>query len=74
VQEAQPWTVMSSYNLINGTYAPESRDLVTAILRGDWGFEGYVMTDWAVAGTRSPSRRPETTSSCLAAPPSARRS
>jgi beta-glucosidase len=46
VQEAQPWTVMTSYNLINGTYAPESRDLVTTILRGDWGFQGYVMTDW----------------------------
>ena len=52
VQEAQPWTVMSSYNLINGTYAPESRDLVTTILRGDWGFRGYVMTDWG--GGRDP--------------------
>jgi beta-glucosidase len=52
VQEAQPWTVMTSYNLINGTYAPESRDLVTTILRGDWGFQGYVMTDWG--GGRDP--------------------
>ncbi len=46
VEEAQPWTVMSSYNLINGMYAPESHDLITSILRKDWGFEGLVMTDW----------------------------
>jgi len=46
VQEGQPWTVMSSYNLINGTYAPESYDLITKILRDDWGFQGYVMSDW----------------------------
>ena len=37
---------MSSYNLINGTYAPESYDLITNILRKDWDFKGFVMTDW----------------------------
>jgi beta-glucosidase len=46
VEEAQPWTIMSSYNLINGTYAPESYDLLTKVLRNDLGFKGFVMTDW----------------------------
>lgn len=46
VRESQPWAVMTSYNKINGTYAPENEVLIEEILRNEWGFEGMVMTDW----------------------------
>lgn len=53
VEKSQPWTLMSSYNKVNGTYASESRYILTDILRDDWGFEGIVMTDWF--GGKNPS-------------------
>lgn len=52
VKKAKPWTVMNSYNRINGTYLCESREMLTDILRNEWGFDGYVMTDWGAMNDR----------------------
>ncbi len=46
VKEAKPWTIMCSYNKINGTYASENALFMTDVLRGEWDFDGYMMTDW----------------------------
>lgn len=52
VKQSQPWSVMSSYNQVNGEYASESHRLMTRILRDEWGFEGFVMSDWGAVNER----------------------
>ncbi|WP_238655280.1 glycoside hydrolase family 3 C-terminal domain-containing protein [Paenibacillus piscarius] len=52
VKQSQPWSVMSSYNQVNGEYVSESHRLMTRILRDEWGFEGFVMSDWGAVNER----------------------
>ena len=52
VKKAKPWTVMSSYNRINGKFVGDSREYLTDILRNEWGFDGYVVSDWGAVNDR----------------------
>lgn len=64
VRQAQPWTVMSSYNRLNGGYVGENRTVMTDVLRGEWGFEGFVMSDWAPLRIGLPRSKPGLTLRC----------
>lgn len=52
VKKAKPWTIMCSYNKINGIFASENSDLLTDLLRDEWGFNGYVVSDWGAVNDR----------------------
>jgi len=55
VKEANPWTVMASYNRINGVYATDNRYLLSDILKGEWGYDGVVVSDWGAVHSTAPS-------------------
>lgn len=52
VKNEKPWTIMNSYNKLNGTYLCKNKEILTDILRKEWGFDGYVMTDWGAMDDR----------------------
>ena len=52
IKKAKPWTVMSSYNRINGKFVGDSKEYLTDVLRKEWGFDGYVVSDWGAANDR----------------------
>ena len=52
IRNAKPWTVMCAYNRINGVYAAENKEALTDILRGEWNFHGYVVSDWGAVNDR----------------------
>ncbi|EOS38350.1 hypothetical protein C808_02551 [Lachnospiraceae bacterium M18-1] len=52
VKKSKPWTIMNSYNRLNGTYMCENQEMLTDVLRNQWGFDGYVMTDWGAMNER----------------------
>ena len=55
VREADPWTVMASYNRLNGTHASEHRELLTGILKAEWGYRGMVVSDWTAVRSTAAS-------------------
>lgn len=54
IKKAKPWSVMCAYNRINGVYAAENKQYLTDILRGEWGFDGFVVSDWGAVNDRVP--------------------
>lgn len=55
IRESNPWCVMASYSKINGVYASNNKKLLTDILRGEWGYDGMVMSDWFGVNSIVPS-------------------